>query len=398
MDVHNRRLTLAGYASITLLGVYVAALGPGLPELAARAHVATAQAGTLITAVFAGSLATTLAAGRAADRFGRRPLVLAGCLINGCGALALVTAHAWPAALAAGFLLGGGDGALVSAFHALFADLNPQGSGAALNRLNVFFGVGALAGPALAGLSLQTVGDIRLPLLLVAGGQAATACLVAGGRYPAPSPAHAHGAPLGIRQLARLPLVWALGLTIFVYVALEVGLGNWAFAYLRAGGAGVATASLLTTAYWLALTAGRLLSPALLRRLAEPDLLLLVVATATLAALGLVAVAPWRPGGALCVVLLGLAFGPIWPLVFAIATGAYREGAGAVSGMLATGGAISGLGGPWLQGVLLVQYGPRAGMSFTLAGAAAMLVLVFAARRLTASRRLRRHSCVALSR
>jgi nitrate/nitrite transporter NarK len=67
--------------------------------------------------------------------------------------------------------------------------------------------------------------------------------------------------------------------------------------------------------------------------------------------------------------------------VFALATSAYREGAGTVSGILATAGSISGLAGPWLQGVLLTQHGARAGMAFTLAGALALVVVVVAANR-----------------
>jgi len=407
-----RCLTWAGYAATTLLGLYVAALGPGLPEIAARTHTSAAQAGTLFTALFAGGLATSLAAGRTMDRFGRRPLLMAGGLLNGLGSLALLLAGSWPQVIVAGFLLGCGDGMLVVGYHALFADLHWQkaarqvaaargdragdseatadtakndagGSGAALNRLNVFFGIGALVGPALAGASILAVGDIRLPLWLVAGGQCAIVLVLTGVKPPSPPARGQTGSAHGLRDLLRLPLLWVLGLLLFLYVALEVGLGNWAYTYLRRGGAGVAAASLLTTGYWLGLTFGRLVSPWLLQRLREPVLLLGATVATMLVAMVLFILAPWRPGGAACILALGVCFGPIWPLTFAIATGSYREAAGAVSGLLTTAGTVSGLAGPWLLGVLLLQHGARWGMSYTLVGAAGMLALAFLARRQT---------------
>src|SRR5690242_15489897 len=135
------------------------------------------QAGTLLTALFAGGLVTSAGAGRAMDRFGRQPLLVAGSLTNGLGALLLSLAGSWAAVLGAGVLLGVGDTMLVVGSHVLFADLYPTASGAALNRLNVCFGLGALAGPALAGLSLIAAGDIRYALWLVAVGPAVAALL-----------------------------------------------------------------------------------------------------------------------------------------------------------------------------------------------------------------------------
>lgn len=372
-----QRTVWTGYTAMLLVGVYSASLGPGLPGIAAHAHEPLAQAGTLLSALFAGGLLTSALAGRAMDRTGARPLLAAGALVNGVGCAALAFSASWTAVLGSGVLLGVGDTLVVVASHVLFAGLYPEGSGAALNRLNVFFGVGALAGPGLAGLAILAFGDIRAVLLGVTTAQALVA--LAWLRGPAPVVAVvAHGDGLGMRELARLPLLWLLAALLFIYVGLEIGLGNWTYSYLRGGGAfGVVSASLASSGYWLALTLGRALCPFVLRGMSERGLLRATAAAAAVGALVLVTIATWRTGGAACILVVGLCFGPVWPLTFALAATAFPRGVGAASGLLATAGSVGGLALPWLQGVLLHD-GARQGMALTLAGCLGMALLAVA--------------------
>lgn len=392
-NISARRLTWLGYYALTLVGIYSAALGPGLPSIAAQAHVALAQAGSLFSALFAGGLLTSILAGRAMDRFGRRPILLAGMLVNGLGCLALSFAGSWLQMLGAGLLLGIGDSIIVVGSHVLFADLFSGATGAALNRLNVFFGIGALAGPTLAGLVLVASGQIHLVLWLVAAAQALAALLLARAPLPPKLAASHEGGVLGLRALVRLPLLWALALLLFFYVGLEVGLGNWSFTYLhQTGGFSVVVASLAVSGYWLALTLGRALSPFALRRIPDPQFLLVATLCATVTALLLLVFAGWRDAGAVCILFVGLSFGPIWPMAFAVASDAYPQSAGSISGVLASAGSIGGLAGPWLQGILLLQQGVHWGMAYTFAGCACTLIL--AALALRVQRRVRQPATV----
>jgi fucose permease len=394
-DSPARRTVWTGYASVLALGVYISALGPGLPAIAARTHEPLAQAGTLFTALFSGGLATSAIAGRLMDRIGRRPVYVAGILSNGAGLAALALATSWPEALVAAFFVGVGDAVVAVGSHVLFTDLYPDGIGAALNRLNVFFGIGALSGPALAGFAILALGSVRAALFGVAALQA----LIALSLLRAPVPAqhgHAAGSTEGWRILLPRPLLWLLGGVIVAYVGLEVGLGDWAYSYLRAGGFGVAAASVSTSGYWLMLALGRAFCPLLLRRHSDLAVLRLATAGAAAAATMLVLVAVARPAGTPFLWLLGFCFGPIWPLTFALGAAAFPRGFGAVSGLLTTCGAIGGLGGPWLQGLLL-HVGARQGMAFTLAGCAAMVALVALAARRSATEREAEAACASTS-
>jgi len=370
----RRRQTWTGYFDLVLVGVYISAIGPGLPSIAARAQMPLAQAGTVLTAIFAGGLVMSPLAGRAMDRLGRRPLLVFGCLIHGAGCLGLAFSRSWMEVLGSGVLMGIGDSTLVVGYHVLLAELYPNESGAALNRLNVFFGLGALIGPACAAASLSAAGDIRYALWLVAAGQALAVMALLSVEPPARGRPHGHAGRTGRRHALTRPLFWWLALLIALYVALEVGLGNWAYTYLRGGGIGETAASILTSGYWLALTLGRALSPAALKRLREPVLLAVVCVAALALAAVLLAGAGWREGGALWIALLGLVFGPVWPLAFAVAAREFTDEAGTVSGLLAAAGSVGGIVGPWLQGLLLVQHGAYAGMAFTFTAGLAMAV------------------------
>src|SRR5579885_1666260 len=328
----RRRLTWTGYFDLVLVGVYISAIGPGLPSIAARAQMPLAQAGTVLTAIFAGGLVISPLAGRAMDRLGRRPLLIFGCLVHAAGCLGLSFAGSWLQALGSGVLMGVGDGTLVVGYHVLLAELYPDESGAALNRLNVFFGLGALIGPAIAAASLSAAGDIRYALWFVAAGQALAVLVLLSLEPPVRSLSHGHTARSGLRHALARPLFWWLAVLIALYVALEAGLGNWAYTYLHGGGIGETAASILTSGYWLALTLGRALSPAALKRLREPALLAAVCVAALALAAALLAGAGWREGGALWIVLLGLVFGPVSPLAFAVAAKQFRHDVGTVSG------------------------------------------------------------------
>ncbi len=367
-----RRLTWAGYFDFVLVGVYISAIGPGLPSIAARAHLPLAQAGTVLTAIFGGGLVMSPIAGRAMDRLGRRPLLIFGCAVHAAGCMLLPLAGSWSQVLAGGVLLGIGDSTSVVGYHVLLAELYPRESGAALNRLNVFFGVGALLGPALAAVSLSVAGDIRYALWLVAAGDVVTAAILCSVRAPGRASVQTEQAAGGLSGAARRPLFWWLALLIALYVALEAGLGNWTYTYLHGGGVGETAASILTSGYWLCLTLGRALSPTALKRLREPALLTAVAVAALALSVLLFAGAGWRSGGAVWILLLGVAFGPVWPLAFAVAAGEFTAEAGAVSGLLAAAGSIGGIAGPWLQGLLLVQHGAYAGMAFVFAASAGM--------------------------
>ena len=72
----TRGTMAASCISFFALGVITAALGPALPELAARSNSSLAAVGVVITALFLGALGAQAIAGPLNDRLGQRPVLI----------------------------------------------------------------------------------------------------------------------------------------------------------------------------------------------------------------------------------------------------------------------------------------------------------------------------------
>ncbi|MCC7207081.1 MAG: MFS transporter, partial [Anaerolineae bacterium] len=154
-----RRASLILYVTFLLLGLAGTLLGPAIQSLTARFGIPLEQGGIFPTMQFAGVAVGVVIAGRILDRINARYLLSGGALLLGVGLLVISTAQSLPAALVGALLLGFGYAALDVSPNVVVATLNPARASAALNLLNVFFGVGAVIGPQFIALALRQ-GDI----------------------------------------------------------------------------------------------------------------------------------------------------------------------------------------------------------------------------------------------
>ena len=371
----ERSTMVACSVSFFALGLVTAAIGPALPELAANTVSSLATLGGLFTALFLGALLSQAIAGPLNDRVGQRPVLLGGLALLALGTLGVVTSHTLPLLLACAVIAGLGHGAIDVSTTVLIAEVFASRSAAALNLLNVFFGAGAVAGPAIAGLALRTWGT-ALPTLWLGTGllllQAPLVPLLA----VAPRVPHEQRRAARSVPLYRSPLLWALGLLLLLYVGTENGVGGWLPTYLlRTTTLAAASAALATSAFWLALTGGRVVGALLGTRLAPHALLFISLAGSLAGGLILALSAGSAPLTIAGVLVLGLCFGPIFPTTLAITTGTFRHSAGTAASVVVALGSVGGMLLPWLQGVLLDRSGPSASMWLVALSTLAMLAL-----------------------
>ena len=162
------------------------------------------------------------------------------------------------------FLLGVGGGIVVTGANALVSGVSEAHRATALNLVNLFFGLGGLATPfisanlfarnwvrlcyTIATLTIVTIGDSgRGPH--------------AGDRRPAPGSCLTQAAPI-----LGHPLLFLLGLLLFLYVSCEVGVWNWLARHLIAQGIPESRAlNILSLGFALGLLVGRVgVSPILI--------------------------------------------------------------------------------------------------------------------------------------
>jgi fucose permease len=353
-------------------GVMFAGLGPTLPLLARQIGQDIAVLGGLFTAVSLGIILAQVGAGRASGRFGQRSVLAAGMLLMGVGSVGVTLGPNLVALLGAALLLGLGFGGVLAGGNLLVAQLFPSRSAAALNGVNLFFGLGSMLGPALAGFAGAGLGAPQAGMWAGAGLLLALAPMVL---VYAAQPAGQASVARAEHEPAHPAAGWLLGLLLLIYIGTEVGFSGWLTVFMTAGGnLAPAGAALVLSGFWLALTLGRTLGAVLGMRLAAPLLLMIsllgLLSGATLLVLGLsnqfVSIAG--------VLLLGLSCGPVFPTVLAIVANTARDSGATTSLVLAIGNG-GGLIVPVLLGVLLTQYGPLAAASMVVVAALAMLAL-----------------------
>ncbi|MEP7215004.1 MAG: MFS transporter [Anaerolineaceae bacterium] len=369
------RLHFGSFLGLFCVGVYATSFGPALPFLSRHFGVSLDSAGLLITVLFVGSIGASGTIAVYLHRFESRLLALLGLVIIAVGALGLAATSSWAVALLSVGILGVGDGLLVAAAHSAIATTAkdvPHG----INRLNLWFAVGAVLGPIWAGAILASRGEPATIYIGIAVISIAVAILLATAPRT-PARPHEHDGQGG--SLRSRPVI-VMGSILFLYVGAEIGLGSWVSSYsTEAFGAGVMAGALVTAGYWGALMLGRVISGTLFAHGVSPVTVLLgsiVGALVTSSALALA-------DGSLAVGVAaafgtGLFFGPIWPAAITLASQGSASGAPAA---MVTIGNAGGILFPWVQGKVLVAAGPGRGIALTAVLCLLMLAVVVGYRR-----------------
>jgi fucose permease len=378
MAADSKRLVLILVCLVFFaLGLMAASIGPALPDLAVNATVSLAFIGSLFTGIFLGALIAQIASGPVMDRLGQQRVLLTGVALMSLGTFLLTFSRTLPLTLALSFLAGLGHGAVDLAGNVWIARLFKERSVSALNVVNFFFGLGAVAGPAASSFSLRLWSSAIPALWLAAGILLFLIPLLTRARNPGPTIESEAGdaAPVQ-RSIYASPLLWALGFIVLVYVGIETGMGGWTTAYMQlAAQLPAETATLVTAGFWLALTAGRMISAALGLRVGSRELLAAGLLGSFFGGLLLLA----GQGNALlsvaAVLWIGFCFGPVYPTLMSIITLMFQESPGKAAGVAASLGSVGGMLLPWLQGILLERSGPPASAALSTGGALVMVAV-----------------------
>jgi FHS family glucose/mannose:H+ symporter-like MFS transporter len=386
------RLSAAAYAGMFLFGIAAAVLGATLPLLSERLEIGLGRVGTLFLVMNAGMLASSFALGALQDRYGMKPPLVGGPVVVGAALLVVARAGSFGHLLAGVALLGVGGAALNGASNALVADLheNPAAKSAALNRVGVFFGFGALFIPVAIGLLLRAAG-LREILL---GATALCALVAIANALPAYPPAKQAGglSAAEAARFAREPLVLLLGFLLFFESGSEFIVGGYTTTFLtREVGIGVRAASYALAGYWAAM----MLTRAWLGRgrfpLAGPRLVI-ASALASAVVVALLVTASGAAGAVAMAVILGATLAGIYPAALGVAGARFPAHSGTVFGVLFTMALTGGMTLPWVTGQAAAAWGLRPSLAllavqFLAVAALQGAVTAVPARRGTASRR-----------
>ena len=354
--------TIGYYAAFVSLGLASASLGPTLPGLAEHTGSRLSDISALFVARSLGYLAGSLLGGRLYDRRPGHPVMGAGLLLMaGMMGLAPLLPRLW--ALAAAILvLGMAEGVLDVGGNTLLVWVHGDRVGPCMSGLHFFFGLGAFLSPVIIARAM-----------LGAGGMALAYWTLAALLLPAALWLFPLSSPLGPKVSASEPatptnarLVALMVALFFLYTGAEIAFGGWIYSYAVALGlSSHAGAAYLTSAFWGAFTAGRLLSVPLATRF-RPRFVLIADFLGCLVSLAILLVG----SNSLAVTFLGtcgagLSMASIFPAALCLAQGRMRI-TGQVTGWFLVGASAGGMVLPWLIGQFFETAGPRATMVILL--------------------------------
>jgi FHS family Na+ dependent glucose MFS transporter 1 len=368
--------TLLYYLAFISLGLSAVSLGPTLAGLAQHTDSRLSAISFLFVARSLGYLLGAWQGGRLYDRLhGHRLLAAAFVSMAGLLALAPLTSRLW-ALTAVLLVLGLAEGSVDVGCNTLLIWVHGRRVGPFMNGLHFCYGIGAFLSPVIVAQAVLLSGDITwaywaLALLLL---PAASILL----RAPAP---HHAVAEQRHTQDTSVPyaMVALIVLFFFLHVGAEAAYGGWVFSYATALGLSNSTmAAYLTSAYWGAITVGRLVSIPIaahfsVNAVLTGDLL------GCLASIGIVLLFP-SSQVALWVGTfgIGLAIASLYPMTLCLAE-QHMSMTGKITGWLLIGSSTGMMLLPWLIGQVFETAGPPVtmwGITAALIGALAVLMVI----------------------
>lgn len=371
------RLTAVAHVGFVVTGMVTTLLGPVLPALTARWSLDDPHAGYFFTAEFLGSIVGVGLSSLIVPRLGFTLSLAYSYVLLALG-VGAIGVGPWELGLAAAATYGFGLGIIIPATNLWVSQTSGPKRAAALNVVNLAWGIGAVSLPAAVAIAVRA-DHLRSLFLVIAGASLMIAvALFAEGRDKATSPAP--------RIQIGAPALWgiraALAILFYLYVGAENAVAGWIAMYtdrlhVAAGTLWAATPSV----FWGALLIGRALAVPVLRRVSEARLLpagLLMAAIGVVGLIGANSMASVVVGTAIA----GLGLSSVFPLLVAKISHHFGEAGPRVAGPIFACGGLGGATLPWLVGFASQRGGGlRTGLGVPLAAVLLMgLVLMVASR------------------
>jgi FHS family glucose/mannose:H+ symporter-like MFS transporter len=378
-----KKLLWMGCLSYLLIGLAHVIMGSVLENLMLHYERAYSGGSQLIFNQFAGFLFGVLITPWVTSRLGRRGALLLslGCLTFAQAIYSLLPDWGWMLTVAP--LAGFGFGMVEAVIGAVIIEFFGEQNAVAMSRLEMFFGMGALLMPVIAGVlivrnlwyvSFPFVGLVSLITLLLwafmsfDGADKLLAKRTAEEKRTEPPRTYARGS---------LPLLGLMALFFLLYVGMEMSLVNFMPSILiERMGADQAMGTFGITLFWITMSVGRLFAGTLAQKIGYTRYLT-ASCLGTLIGTGLFLLAGNLWSGYLIILALGLVMAGIFAIGLILANELLPGMTERTTSILVASGGIGGAVLPRLMGWTMDAY-PTVVSQWLLAVFALVLLLIIA--------------------
>jgi MFS transporter, FHS family, glucose/mannose:H+ symporter len=380
MSTLSRYLFAIGCGAFVILGVNASILGPALLTLSRNTGTPIGALGIMFTAMSAGYIVSAPIIATLGARLSLRALLVApGLMLISMSMMAFGT-QLWLVMLGA-FLLGFAQSSAQVGYTTLLSSSARGAAGSArINRLNSFYGVGALLGPAVVAASYRLLDSAVAAFVLAAA--LSILMFAVGLRLPIDGEQRSSMTNAATTDSARTllgsPIMLTMCITMGIYVGAEIAFSGWTTEFTqRRANVDVSLAALSASMFYGMLAFSRYFAGVALRRISPPVFVSVLIGLAVFGIVLMLLPVQSYPLALLGAALTGLGFGPIYPTLVSIGIDRYPNSARLVSSLLTSAGSVGAVTLPMVTGWVLATGDGLQNAWLMLLGTLALMLAVW---------------------
>ncbi len=349
----RKQITLICLIGYFLTGCIPIMLAPALPSLISAFSLTLTSAGLVFSLRSAGSFLGVTLGGTLSDRWGRKPLIVLGALVQGLLFALVGLARSWLLVIIFLGLAGFFGGLTNPSLNALMGETNSEKRGAALNSLHGVYGLGAMTGSLLAGLLVSSQLGWRAVFFCSSLLWLLFGLVFSRVRLQPVARVFQDKKQMFLKPLRLFwqPIFLLLFAVSFIYNGSATSLVSWINTYLDQASLPLVLGAGMISIFYLGLSSGRFACTLLVEKLGYVRLILFCALGSLLFyPLVIFASAPFLIG--VGVLLCGFFLGGLHPTGLALASRLYPELGGTVASLLAMALTLSSMTVPWLIGLV----------------------------------------------
>lgn len=377
-----QKALLTNNLAMLLYGVSAVLIGPTLPRMIVDLELSLGAAGLIGSMQNVGGFLGALLALIISDRISRPAATFISFALLGAALFAIGLSGSYLTLLITFLASGVCIRVLDVMLNAYTGELVGPRSGGAMSMLHTFFGVGAFAGPLVAGELMRTGTSWSVVFILTGAGYFLVLLVIAAffrsvlhgvGKAntndPEEPPADTadvasenpesresagpdtpDGDAVRLADTAVLGRMAILGVLLFFYAVHQIGIISWLPYFLEsARGAGGNIASFGLSIYWIGIIAGRLLTSRIADRVG-PSRILCGGSFVAAAAAGAAVIVPPVPLALFLFGLSGMASGATIPLAYSVGYRVAPGNAGRITALMSIIMLLGRVASPWIIG------------------------------------------------
>jgi len=331
---------------------------PLLPSIAKTFSLSLSQSGFIFSANFIGFVSFILLGGILADHIGKKTIFV--IVVFGF-AISLMIFPFTPNFIFASIvmvLIGGFGGIIETITGAVMSDINPSKESFYVNMTQVFFGIGAVIGPILAGIVVAAGINWKLYYFGIGIITVMIGLILASSKVPN-KPSKEVLSLTTLKKLFSDKRLLLICLCMFLYTGSEVGSWGWMTTFLNEDMSfSILKSSIAVAAFWASMTLSRFICGYLTLKYSEKWIVIVLSLSSAVFILlmGLVQNEQmiWS-----VIIGLGFSFSSQWPLIATFGSKAHKASSATVFAMLVGSGGLGATVIPYAMGLIGEKIGVK---------------------------------------